>query len=131
MPDGAQHFETPSVQTEKVGVAFLDHHGIKGMKWGIRNKERSGRPASGDSKKASELRKKPLSSLTNNQLQTLNTRMNLEQNYKRMNPKFHQVGKKRAEEILGTIGIGVTAYSIYHSPAGKAAIAAGIKLLHR
>lgn len=121
-----------SIIGKDVSNEILEHHGVKGQKWGIRNdRPSSGKthPLSGDSKRAQELRTRPVSSLTNKQLKTLNDRMNLEQNYKRMNPSKHAVGKKRAEEILATVGIGVTAYNLFKSPAGLAVMKVGTKLL--
>lgn len=106
---------------------FLEHHGVKGQKWGIRNKRPTAR-ASSDAKKAAELRGRPVHSMTNKQLKTLNERMNLEQNYARMSTQHRKSGKKRAEEILGTVGVGVTAYNLYNSPAGKASVALGKKV---
>jgi len=120
-----------SVIGEDVVNEILDHHGVKGQKWGIRNDKPSVKPASGDSKRAQALKKKPVHTLTNEQLKTLNTRMNLEQNYSRMNPSAHAKGKKRAEEILATVGVAATAYNLFNSPAGKAAISAGKKFLSK
>jgi hypothetical protein len=104
---------------------FLEHHGVKGQKWGIRNKRVSTtaghkKPPSIDARRAAELRQRPLSSLSNQQLRTVNDRMNLEQNYSRLNPTKIQSGKRKAGELLATAGLGVTAYSIITGPAGKA-----------
>lgn len=111
-------------------VIFLEHHGVKGQKWGVRTKS-SGHKSSSESKKTSALRSKPVHSLTNKQLKTANERMNLEQNFKRMNPSKVASGKKAATEILATVGIGVAVFNLVTSPAGKAAVAAGKKVLSR
>lgn len=108
---------------------FIEHVGVKGMHWGVRKDRGSVRPSSSESKKVSELRKRKPHQLTNKQLKLVNERLNLEQNFKRMNPGPAKAGKEIAAGILGTIGLGVTAYNVVHSPAGKAAIAAGKKFL--
>jgi hypothetical protein len=111
-----------------VGADFLDHHGVKGQKWGIRNrKNRVKVPSSSEHKKAAALRKKPVHSLTNEQLKTLNTRGNLERQHSQLNPSKVASGKKRAEIILGTAAVGVGVYNLFHSPAGQAAISLGKK----
>lgn len=65
---------------------FLSHHGVKGMKWGIRKRPRT--PASSDAQKSLDVRKKArtgkVKSLTNAELQLAINRMNLEQQFKRL-----------------------------------------------
>lgn len=57
---------------------FLAHHGVKGQKWGVRRSRRSLR-------KAAEKRgSNPTKDLSNEELQQLVTRMNLEQQYSRL-----------------------------------------------
>ena len=106
---------------------FLEHHGVKGQKWGIRHPRSESH--SEDYKGTRNLRGKPAASLTNEELKKVNERLNLEQNYNRLNPGTVAAGKKRAEFILGTIGLGVGAYNLSKSPAGAAALTAGKKAL--
>lgn len=112
---------------------FIEHYGTKGMKWGVRKARasRAGKTSksSGESKSVAELRRKKPHELTNQQLQTVNTRLNLEQSYSRMNPSAIKRGTVGAAAILGTLQVGVTAYNMATSPAGKAAIANGKKLM--
>jgi len=82
--------------------AFLEHYGIKGMKWGVRNEKPR---LSSDYKKVSELRKKPVKSLTNHQLKIANERLNLETSFHRLNPKFHITGKRFAKDLIETVGV--------------------------
>lgn len=103
---------------------FLSHYGVKGMRWGKRNK-RSAAKTSSDFRKSRELleRENSPSSLSNKQLKSLNERLNLEQNYSKMTTKKGKIlsGKAKAEIIVGTIGVGVTAFNYWNGPAGKAA----------
>jgi len=110
---------------------IIEHHGVKGMRWGVRTggKGRAPRKETGDYKKTVPLRNRKSSELTNKQLKTVNERLNLEQNYSRLNPTKVAKGKAAAAGILATATMAVTAYNLYNSPAGKAAIAAGKKML--
>lgn len=108
-------------------LTFLEHFGIKGQKWGVRTKSRSGSKPAGDAKKAQ--RGKTATSLTNKQLKEANERISLEQQFKRLNPGKMESGRSKANEILATVGVGVAVYNLANSPAGKAAIAAGKKAL--
>lgn len=117
--------------------AYVEHHGVKGQRWGVR---RSGRAlskgahtsrTSSDFKTAQKLRNKKPHELSNKQLKTLNERLNLEQQHARLNPSTVEKGRKKAKIFLDTIGLGVTAFGIVKSPAGKAAIKAGRKFTQK
>lgn len=109
------------------------HYGRLGMKWGVRNSRggyvgthKAKKPqASSDWKKINELRKKPVSSLSNKQLKAINDRMNMETNYKRMSPSKMSKGKKFVTEALAVGTMASTAYALAKSPAAKAAMNAG------
>ena len=109
---------------------FLEHYGVKGMRWGVRQK-RPGVKLSGDAQKARKYRGKPASSLTNKQLRELNERIKLEQNYKKLNPGKKTRGEEAVKGVLATAGLGITVYNMAKSPAGKAAIEAGKKFVGR
>jgi hypothetical protein len=102
---------------------FLEHHGVKGMKWGVR-KSRGGvktaKKTSADYRKAQELKKKGIPALTNKQLKTVNERMNLEQNFSRMNPTKLQKGHKKVAAILAAGATINGAIAFANSPTGKA-----------
>lgn len=110
---------------------FIEHHGVVGMRWGRRKGGSSERSASSDFKKVAALKKRPKHQLTNKQLRTINERMNLEQNFSKMNPSATKRGAETAAGILATVGIGFTAYNMVKSPAGQAFISTGKKILNK
>lgn len=73
---------------------FLEHHGVKGQKWGIRNKKVAKGPA-----KTTKYTKHP-SQLTDAQLQSRIRRMQMEKQYKDLKSEKVSKGKKFAEDIL-------------------------------
>ncbi len=103
-------------------VDFLEHHGVKGMKWGVRNKKSRVKKLSTDHKTAANLRKKKPHELSNKQLQKVNARMNLEQNYRRLNPGKVEAGHRAVKGLLGVATTATTAYTLIKSPAGQAFI---------
>lgn len=95
---------------------ILAHYGVLGMKWGVRRSDkelararrrRSKVPPSEDAAKAAESLKKAKKggpkALTNKELQELNQRLNLEQQYNRLtNQKSKlQKGQDRVKMIIG------------------------------
>jgi 2'-5' RNA ligase len=100
--------------SEADGAAALGkilHYGIKGMHWGVRKKSGpgSGKPASADSTRAStakEVAKKSgVKALSNDDLQALVTRMNLEQQLDKLTPASKvQKGRKFATDLVAGVG---------------------------
>ena len=101
---------------------FLEHHGVRGMKWGVRKSHNSG---SGKSKKSGgaypknlresadarhaklaqqKIARGGLQTLNNKELQALVKRQNLEKQYTDLNPAKVSDGKKLAINILSTVG---------------------------
>lgn len=78
-----------------VNSNYIEHHGILGMKWGIRRYQPYGEGGytpkkkrlnvHEDSKTAYEIKKKDLSEMSNAELRKLNERQNLERQYKQNN----------------------------------------------
>lgn len=98
----------------------LEHHGVKGMKWGVRKDDPGGNrlrrlgkkpssPPSEDKSRAEAVKAKVTKSgsthaLSNAELQDLVKRMNLEQQFSRMSPPRVSVGKKAAKVIVKNAG---------------------------
>ena len=100
-------------------MSELMHYGIKGMKWGVRRyqnkdgtltaagKKREREQTKGWSKEAKEARRikrKSVNQMTNKELQTLNRRLDLEANYKRLNPSAAQRGLAYVGTAAAAIG---------------------------
>ena len=97
---------------------YLEHFGIKGMRWGVRNDTSSGVKSSGKfqkpllklpSKKLSRnsgitrYREKP-KHLTDNELNDRIKRIEAEIKYKKLNKKYIGTGRKNINEVLGSVG---------------------------
>jgi len=88
---------------------FLEHFGVKGMRWGVRRRTgatssaRPSGPVSSDAAKAAKLQTRVSQhgtrSLTNAELQTLVTRLNLETQHGRLNPKHVNAGQAFMSDV--------------------------------
>lgn len=106
---------------------ILEHYGIKGMRWGVRRTQeqlknptpvkitskpgmpivtRGGKriPTHDEAKEAAIARQKAKSSglqaLSNKEIQTIVTRMNLEQQYAKLNPTTKSIGRRFVDSAL-------------------------------
>ena len=92
----------------------LYHYGVKGMKWGARKSRSSKKKTRGWSKEAKEadrIKKKSVHQMTNKELQALNKRMELESNYKRLNPNKVNKGLKYVGAVAGGMGTVLALYN--------------------
>lgn len=109
-------------KTNDVIDEFLEHFGVKGMHWGIRNKRRT---PSADAQRHAAAGKKHVSELDDKELQQYINRLNMHQQHKRLNPTKVAKGHAAVKTILA---IGVTANAVVafgKSPTGKA-LASGL-----
>lgn len=111
---------------------YLEHYGKLGMHWGVRTTSDGTKVrTSAESKRVSELKKRPKTSLTNKQLKTVNERLTLEQRFSQLNPSRVRRGRRMAEEIVASVGVATALYKIANSDLGKKAIEKGIKFLKK
>ena len=119
------HFGLDTSPVDEV-EGFLAHYGILGMKWGIRrSREQIDAGTSEDAARANEIRAKVarsgVSSLSNQEMQHLVQRMNLEQQYARMTHQPSKIAKGKAL-VNETLAIGNTMNNVVkfaNSPVGK------------
>lgn len=87
----------------------LLHYGILGMKWGVRRTPEQLRRARGElksessSKQTSSKKSRSLSDLSDDELKKKVQRLQLEEQYKRLNPERVSAGKKFAKKILNDV----------------------------
>ena len=103
---------------------YLMHYGVLGMKWGRRksrvstskSRRRGKSTYSKDYKETADLRKKSYKQLSDQELQRVNKRMNLESEYRRLNPKGIDRGKKIAKDLVGTAALAGSVYALRNAP---------------
>lgn len=107
---------------------YLYHHGVKGMRWGVRKDVSKGvSEAANESSKAfariagTTRKNKKVKDMSDEELNKIIRRQELEQRYSNLNPSAVSRGATRASNILATIG------SIAATGASIAAIAIAIK----
>lgn len=125
MGDVSPIIQKPSDSETKTVENLLTHHGVKGMKWGVRRNRSSnvtvsdkkkklktsgghGRPAHSDAVSARTLgqvgKKSGLKALSNQELQAYANRLQLEQNVSRLNYNEKSAPRRFVSSLLGRQG---------------------------
>lgn len=112
--------------------AELEHYGIPGMKWGVRKKRVPGSSSasakpkptmSADAKRVSNIKSKVKAkgrdSLSNDEMQDLVKRMNLEQQYRNLNPSKAKKGADYLKTVAGVLGTVGSIYAFSKSPLAQ------------
>lgn len=81
---------------------FIEHHGVKGMRWGVR-RSRGGYPPSKRSKKRTVYEKSP-KKLSSSELDRRIKRMEMEKKYNELNKRDVSRGEQLAHEVLTNVG---------------------------
>lgn len=105
---------------------YLMHYGVPGMKWGVRKARKKNYISKAVKKRRSsysqdytdteKLRKKNYKQLSNSELKSLNKRLELESNYKRLNPKGVEKGKRMVSYGIGILGTAGSVYALRNAP---------------
>lgn len=103
--DAARKYHIPPVGEKSKDS--IQHFGVKGMKWGVRKKRRSS-----DFNEAQRLRKRNPDTLSNNELQILNNRMNLEAQYRNNRINNQSQVRKYAKKIFVNTAVSVAATAV-------------------
>ena len=121
---------------------YLEHFGVKGMRWGVRKKQEpvstgvAKTPMSSDAALTSKIRTKArtsgMSSLSNEELFALNQRLQLERQYSALTSlPATKSGMDKVNDMLKVVNTVNNVIKIAQSPVGKAAIALGKTVITR
>lgn len=114
-------------------AVVLKHYGVKGMRWGKR------KPGTGeasthvkrsddhpDHKETRELKREKPRTLSNQEIQRINKRLQLERTYAELNAKQNPINKGHdaVKSVLAVTATASAAYAFTQSPLGKELIKA-------
>jgi hypothetical protein len=80
----------------------LAHYGIKGMQWGVRRKRGKGGRVSSDYSKSRKILGKKISEMSDNELKSLNKRLEMERKLQQVNPTIVGEGRRRVAQSMNT-----------------------------
>lgn len=96
---------------------FLEHYGVRGMKWGVR---RNSTTISSDAAKAKKIKarkkKHGIDNLSNADIQKVVKRRELEKKYSELNPNKVKQGQMAIAGIMGIVGTATTVYNLSKNP---------------
>lgn len=117
---------------------YLAHHGVKGMKWGVRKdrfknaSRRTGQKVKSSAQnryyKSDRAAYKRSKSMSNDELKAANKRFQLEQNYRQNVQNDRRAGQSYAENIISKSG-GIFVNAAIGAAAGAGGAIVGKKLL--
>jgi len=91
-------------------VSFLEHHGVKGQKWGVRNSRRNPGTKGPILPSGRRARKFDTNQLNNKELKKVIDRMNMEKQYAELNAKTKTEGRVFTKQLFtGIVTAGVSA----------------------
>ena len=112
-----EHYEEPWKIDTETPIEQLYHHGIVGMKWGVRRyqnkdgtrttlgkKREAGEPNSEDHIKSRSAKEKGVNSLSNDELRKLNERLQLESTYKNLTMEKIKKSESWVQRSMEDIG---------------------------
>lgn len=117
---------------------FLEHYGVKGMKWGVRTRRGSGKrvnPTAGysrDAKRAAAIRRKAKNSpvkvktLSNEEINTFLNRVNLESRFSAATPTASRRALNTVKSLLG-VGKTMNEVAAFSNTQTGKTIQAGLK----
>lgn len=112
---------------------FLAHYGVKGMKWGVRKDRvkkgrKAKRQASDQHIESRRIKQKKLSEMSNDEIATLNRRLQLERQYLQLNPNLYRQGRSHLSDALTLVDTVDKVSRLPDSALGKAVIAGAGKV---
>ena len=121
-------------QEQMTDEEFLQHYGVKGMKWGVRRSQAQLDRAAGrrTARKTARANKKrssapPASSMDDNQLRQRINRMKMEKEYNELTSKSTGAGRKFAKKALSSAGTAIAVSQL--TKAGNKVVEKGIGYL--
>lgn len=115
---GNTDYSSPKVSTE-MPISELYHYGVPGMKWGVRKAKRTVPKGSPDHERARKLNAKGAKHLSNAELKELTQRMQLESQYRNLNPSKVKKGMKVVKSVAAAGTTVASLYALSKSPLAK------------